>query len=672
MSDSVTITVSDGEDFFQIPLSDLKEASADGFYVPALKNRTIVSNGQEMFEIPVEDLAEAQEDGFRDMLLREQKFLNKARQILSDPSAPVDDEAVSALDCPETPVAAAVSADTTPPDDTVISSPALQKTASAVESESSEPIDSAELPEPDEPEDDGSVIGKFLLPGGHLGGKNTWQVMLVNTALHGLIVLFLAMIILPAPEFEVFMEITSAIEPKDPVKMEFEAVELEQPMELENEPVEMENFSQFEVDSKEKIDMDVSDVELSVPDRPVEADVATGPPVTNTKSEMGGRSKAGRSALVQKRGGNAASEAAVMRGLSWMAAHQYPDGGWSYDHSLGECQGQCADPGELAADCRNAATGMALLAMLGAGHTPFEGEFQPEVRRGVLFLLNNCAAVPAGLDLRSQHAGNTGMYTHAIATTALCEILAMTHHEFRSAVSGKDKENKKLNPQRTQLMNQVRPAAEASVAFIVNAQHRETGGWGYNPGQAGDTSILGWQIMALKSAAHAGVRVPGSTVVESNRFLTSVQTPDGGYGYRDKTKKPSTTAIGVIARMLSGMKRSHPSLQAGVEYLSALGPNKGNMYYNYYATQVMMHYGGEHWRKWNAVMRDHLVNTQVQEGHAAGSWNLADAHGKRAGRLYMTCLCTMTLEVYYRHLPLYGEPNDLGKDDSTVDLTNTK
>ena len=86
----------------------------------------------------------------------------------------------------------------------------------------------------------------------------------------------------------------------------------------------------------------------------------------------------------------------------------------------------------------------------------------------------------------------------------------------------------------------------------------------------------------------------------------------------------------------------------------------------------MMYYGGEHWRKWNSVMRDHLVNTQIKEGHAAGSWNLADDHGGRVGRLYMTCLCTMTLEVYYRHLPLYGEPDDLGKDDESVDLTKMK
>jgi hypothetical protein len=647
------ITVSNGEDFFRIPISDLHEACADGFYVPALNNRTIVSDGEELFEIPNSDLAEAQADGFWDLMVAEREVIELARTILAAPAAAIATEVGGSADDVSI-------VDTLSPGDTSTASATEPINSPTNTVDHATDVDPSELPDPAD-EVDGSVLSKLLLSGGTIGGKNTWQVMLINVGLHGLIVLFLAMIILPAPDFDVFMEITSSIEPKDPVKMEFEAVELEQPMEMETEPVEMESFSQFDVESKETVDMDVSDVELSIPDRPIQTDSATGPPTTNSKTEMGGRSKAGRSSLVAKRGGNAASEAAVMQGLSWVAAHQYPDGGWSFDHSLGECKGQCSQAGSLAADCRNAATGMAILAMLGAGHTPFDGEFQQEVRNGVGFLLKNAAVVPAGLDLRGQHAGNTGMYTHAIATTALCEVLAMTRHEFKSAVSGKDKDEKKLNPQRSQLMN-------------LNAQDRPTGGWGYNPGTPGDTSILGWQIMALKSAAHTGIAVPGTTVRESNRFLTSVQSPDGGFGYRDRTKKASTTAIGVIARMLSGMQRSDPSLKAGVEYLSALGPNKANMYYNYYGTQVMMHYGGEHWRKWNAVMRDQLVNTQVKEGHATGSWNLADAHGAKAGRLYMTCLCTMTLEVYYRHLPLYGEPNDLdsNEDNKTVDLTKNK
>ena len=83
------------------------------------------------------------------------------------------------------------------------------------------------------------------------------------------------------------------------------------------------------------------------------------------------------------------------------------------------------------------------------------------------------------------------------------------------------------------------------------------------------------------------------------------------------------------------------------------------MYYNYYATQVLHHWGGEEWENWNKVMREQLVKSQRRKGHAAGSWDVADSHGRSGGRLYMTSLCVMTLEVYYRHLPLYQQAGQL-------------
>jgi hypothetical protein len=80
------------------------------------------------------------------------------------------------------------------------------------------------------------------------------------------------------------------------------------------------------------------------------------------------------------------------------------------------------------------------------------------------------------------------------------------------------------------------------------------------------------------------------------------------------------------------------------------------MYYNYYATQVMHHFGGAPWKRWNARMRDQLVNSQAKEGHESGSWFMLDPHGAGpGGRLYSTAMAAMVLEVYYRHLPLYRQ-----------------
>ena len=680
MSDA-KITVSDGTDFFRIPISDLQEACEDGFYVPSLRQRTIVSDGKELFEIPLEDLPEAQADGFIDVLVAERGEVATAKVMLQKaglPAAPPTAAAVSAKPAePELPAVftqpASEDSVQFAHDETVtIKSPVVRRTSKPKRQPKPDPKPAPKPAADDvdepllkgvEPESEETGIRRFLMPDNHPGGKGTWQVMAINIAIHVAIVAILALIILPTPDIEILMEITSSFEPSDPVKMDFESVEIDQPMELENETSELEVVNMSDVLTENTMDIDVSDMELSVPDSIMESDAATGPKSLNSKSELAGRSKAGRASAVAKRGGNAASEAAVLRGLHWMASHQYPDGGWSFDHTQGECKGQCSQPGQLTSECRNAATGMALLTLLGAGQTPYSGDFQEEVRRGVAFMLENGQRVPAGVDLRGVHAHNTGMYTHAIATTALCEILAMMEHEVKASTG--NREESKNNRARIALAKKLRPVAKAGIDFIVNAQH-ENGGWGYNPGTAGDTSILGWQIMALKSAAHAKIAIPGRTIIGANQFLNSVQTPDGWFGYRKPEKKASTTAIGLISRMLSGMKRSHPQLKQGVAHLSATGPANGNMYFNYYATQVMMHYGGDYWKKWNEVMRDRLVKTQITEGHAAGSWDLADTHGRRAGRLYMTCLCTMTLEVYYRHLPLYGEPDELEEDTETA------
>ena len=173
--------------------------------------------------------------------------------------------------------------------------------------------------------------------------------------------------------------------------------------------------------------------------------------------------------------------------------------------------------------------------------------------------------------------------------------------------------------------------------------------------------------MALQSAKAGRIKVQSDTVRDVKEFLNSAQVAGGAqYAYTPgQGAKDSMTAVGLLCRIYLGWKRENPALKAGVEHLSKVGPQPGRIYYNYYATQVMLHYGGETWDKWNSVMREHLVSTQQSEGHVAGSWNISDAHGGAAGRLYMTCLCTMTLEVYYRHLPLYGIP-EAGESDSGV------
>ncbi|WP_010583317.1 prenyltransferase/squalene oxidase repeat-containing protein [Schlesneria paludicola] len=353
-----------------------------------------------------------------------------------------------------------------------------------------------------------------------------------------------------------------------------------------------------------------------------------------------GDATAGRMSAVAKRtmlekfGGNSASEAAVALGLKWLVNHQLKNGSWSFEHSAHpNCKGQCTQDGSLRA-CPTGATGLALLAFLGAGHTQHSGDYQKEVQRGFDYLLKVGKQSSGTFDLRGNVVSREGMYVQGLCTIALCESAAMSHD------------------------SRIRKAAQGAIEFIVKSQNTNDGGWRYYPGQAGDTSVVGWQVMALKSGHDAKLDFSKKVFNGSEKFLDLVQSNRGAqYAYMPGTgPRDSMTAVGLLCRMYLGWDRTNPRLANGVAYLDSLKPSSQDMYFNYYATQVMHHWGGDEWTRWNDVMRDQLVTTQhhVRTGHRAGSWDVADTHGAAGGRHYMTCLAIMTLEVYYRHLPLYN------------------
>ena len=88
--------------------------------------------------------------------------------------------------------------------------------------------------------------------------------------------------------------------------------------------------------------------------------------------------------------------------------------------------------------------------------------------------------------------------------------------------------------------------------------------------------------------------------------------------------------------------------------MNEIGPSANNVYYNYYATQVLHHYHGPIWEAWHPTLRDFLVEAQATKGHESGSWYFDDDFGSNVGgRLYITAMSTMILEVYYRHMPVY-------------------
>lgn len=340
------------------------------------------------------------------------------------------------------------------------------------------------------------------------------------------------------------------------------------------------------------------------------------------------RSENRRLEAVREHGGSDETEQAVARALAWLARHQSADGHWDGDGFDRQCR-QCG--GETSVDVDVALTGLSLLCFLAADHTHVEdGPYRATVERGLRWLKSR---QDSDGDLR----GPETMYSQGIAAIALSEALGMTGDPT------------------------LRDPVQRAIRFIEGARNRRDGGWRYDPGQPGDTSVLGWQVMALKSARLAGVEVSLDAFRAASHWLdrvADVQAP-GRYAYQPgRPITPSMTAEGLFIQQLLGRAHDHPHSRDAAEYISRNPPDwsaGANTYYWYYATLALFQHQGEAWRTWNERMSNELLARQRTEGEAAGSWDPDGEWAPIGGRVYQTAICTLMLEVYYRYLPLYGD-----------------
>jgi hypothetical protein len=285
------------------------------------------------------------------------------------------------------------------------------------------------------------------------------------------------------------------------------------------------------------------------------------------------------------------------------------------------------------------------LAYLGAGYSHQTGEYHQTVGSGLDYLIR--CQLENG-DLAGEASLYARMYCHAMATFALAEAWATTG-------------DKKLDS-----------AVRRGVGYSLRAQHPTAGGWRYRPGDTGDTSQLGWQLMALHSAELAGLEIPAPTWSGIERFLRSVAR--GRYGglasYRpDGPASRSMTAEALYCRQLMSMIRNggHPSVEwmdpAAIDeatgcVLSELpGIGQPNLYYWYYASLSLHHQkktsptARHAWETWNSALQAALLPTQVAVGADSGSWPPNCIWAGYGGRVYSTALAAMCLEVYYRYRP---------------------
>jgi hypothetical protein len=346
-----------------------------------------------------------------------------------------------------------------------------------------------------------------------------------------------------------------------------------------------------------------------------------------------------------------AADAMVDRGLDFLARAQQPDGRWR----LGTFPGSTAsDTPKLS--CDTAATGLAILSFLGAGHDHFGGKHRDTVRRGLEFLLamqkdDGDLYVPA--DKLSDSCA--WLYSHGIASMALCEAVGMTGDPL------------------------VKPAAARACGFIAASQHPSRGGWRYTPRSDADLSVSGWMLVAMRSGRLAGVDVEPRAFDGVKTLLNaSAITGDPAryhYNPRNPQQRPSQlsagcmTAVGTLMRLHTGWTATDPRVQQSARALAAIRPTYGtanaknrDCYLWYYASQVLVHTGGDEWTGWYDQLADTLEQSQERNGPRAGSWdplgNVPDRWGQYGGRIYVTALHLLTLEVPDRRLPTYGTPED--------------
>ncbi|MBM3457354.1 MAG: terpene cyclase/mutase family protein [Armatimonadetes bacterium] len=258
---------------------------------------------------------------------------------------------------------------------------------------------------------------------------------------------------------------------------------------------------------------------------------------------------------------------------------------------------------------------------MSAGHQPDRGPYGAVLRRGADYLVRHSQRT--GLIYNPQAFAGPPMYGHGFATLALAELYGMTRRQ------------------------DLREPLEHAVDLVIRTQNAE-GGWRYHPRVAdADISVVICQIMALRAAANAGVRVPKDTTARAIEYVKRcANNADGGFSYMPvhRDSGQARTGAGVLSLIVMG-ERSSPECQRGLEYL--LNQRPGNdrfpFYALYYCTQAAYQAGGKYWRYWYPKASEYLVSSQRQDG----SWY------DGPGQPYATAMGVLALQVPAALLPIY-------------------
>ncbi len=296
---------------------------------------------------------------------------------------------------------------------------------------------------------------------------------------------------------------------------------------------------------------------------------------------------------------------AIDRGLKWLATQQNEDGSWK--------------------GARGRNTGVASFAVLSfvsTGVVPERGPYGRVAAKGVDYVISQ--AQLNGLISNPIDSGHGPMYEHAMSTLMLAEVWGMYH--------------------RPKLLDTLQNA----VILILSSQN-DQGGWRYQPQpNDADVSVTVMQVVALRAAKNAGIRVPKATFDSATTYIKSCAKPGGGFLYQPGTGDVgyARSAAGVCSLLTCGDKDS-PEMIDGLAYLQDNKRDRGDAHYLYalyYGAQAMyLAPDPEEWQQWWPVIREDLLSKQKEDGHWDGE----------AGPIYGTSMAILALSVPYRYLPVY-------------------
>ncbi len=334
------------------------------------------------------------------------------------------------------------------------------------------------------------------------------------------------------------------------------------------------------------------------------------------------------------------SQAALERGLSWLAQNQKPEGNWE-QNDLG-------------------LVSMGALAFMADGHLPGRGKYGQNVEKALNFVVTH--AKPSGL--LNMADGHRDMYNHGLSTFVLGQAYGMSAD------------------------NRIGGVLERALKLIANTQCKD-GGWDYvaSPQENGhDLSLAVMQAKALRSAMDSGLEVPPDVVKLAIKDVREHYSSRGGPQQNDTEQHGgpgqftyskggggptvAMAAAGVVCLQEFGQYDDW-RIAKNMEIISAtvqqLKPNlnhdgrpgiPGGAYALYYVAQAMYQVGGEPWKTNYPLLRDHLISCQM---HSAGDvrqdgcWHDTQFTGGAQGDLYATSVACFVLAIPNRYLPILQE-----------------